>query len=83
MVAPGAPARTVVGDATYRALRGRWSAFAATTHPGDPAVAAADRSLLAAGGSDIFFVNAYGDHPTTGVLRRLKPTTALRLFHGT
>jgi hypothetical protein len=48
VVAPGAPPRTVVGDATYRALRGRWSAFAATTRPGDPAVAAADRSLLAA-----------------------------------
>ncbi len=48
VVAPGATPRTVVGDATYRALRGRWSAFAATTRPGDPAVAAADRSLLAA-----------------------------------
>ena len=45
----------------------------------DAIVLERDRTLLAAGGSDIFFVTSYGDHPTTSVLRRLKPTTALRL----
>lgn len=38
-----------------------------------------DRSLLNAGGDDIFFVTTYGEHATTSVLRRLRPTTALRL----
>lgn len=51
VVAPGTPPRATVGDATYRALRSRWNAFAVTTRPGDPAVAAADRSLLAAASS--------------------------------
>jgi len=38
-----------------------------------------DSSLLNAGGSDIFFVTTYGEHPTTSVLKRLRATTALRL----
>ncbi len=45
----------------------------------DDIVIERDRTLLAAGAGDLFFVNAYGDHPTTSVLRRLRPTTALRL----
>jgi hypothetical protein len=47
-VAAGAPERPLVSDATYRAQRSRWGAFATMTRAGDPAVAAGDRSLLAA-----------------------------------
>lgn len=38
-----------------------------------------DRSLLNPGGGDIFFVTTYGEHATTSVFKRLRPTTALRL----
>jgi hypothetical protein len=38
-----------------------------------------DSSLLNAGPGDIFFVTTYGEHVTTSVLKRLRPTTALRI----